>query len=44
LVERLQTEPQFRALLAAGQITMRTVDGWRTLAQKLVDKPIDRAA
>jgi putative transposase len=34
----------FWALLAAGQITMRKVDGWETLTQKLADKPIDRAA
>ena len=34
----------FWALLAAGQITMHKVDGWQTLAQKLVDEPIDLAA
>ena len=34
----------FWALLAAGQITMRKVDGWQTLANKLADKPIDLAA
>jgi hypothetical protein len=34
----------FWALLAAGQITMRKVDGWETLTQKLADKPIDLAA
>src|ERR1700720_249445 len=34
----------FWALLAAGQITMRKVDGWESLTQKLADKPIDRAA
>jgi putative transposase len=34
----------FWALLAAGQITMRKVDGWQTLNQKLADKPIDLAA
>ena len=34
----------FWALLASGQITMRKVDGWQTLAQKLADKPIDLAA
>jgi putative transposase len=34
----------FSALLAGGQITMRKVDGWQTLTQKLVDKPIDLAA
>jgi putative transposase len=32
------------ALLASGQITMRKVDGWQTLSQKLADKPIDLAA
>jgi hypothetical protein len=31
----------FWALLAAGQITMRKVDGWQTLNQKLAAKPID---
>jgi putative transposase len=34
----------FWALLAAGQITMRKVDGWQTLGQNLTDKPIDLAA
>ena len=34
----------FWALLAAGQITMRKVDGWETLTQRLADKPIDLAA
>ena len=34
----------FWALLAAGQITMRKIDGWQTLNQKLADKPIDLAA
>jgi transposase-like protein len=34
----------FWALLAAGQITMRKVDGWQTLTQKLTDNPIDLAA
>ncbi len=32
------------ALLASGQITMRKVDGWQTLAEKLSDKIIDLAA
>jgi hypothetical protein len=32
------------ALLAAGQITMRKVDGWRTLLQKVANMPIDLAA
>ena len=34
----------FWALLASGQINMRKVDGWRTLATKLIDQPIDLAA
>jgi transposase-like protein len=34
----------FWALLASGQITMRKVDGWQTLTEKLADKPIDLAA
>jgi len=34
----------FWALLAAGQITMRKVDGSQTLTHKLADKPIDLAA
>jgi putative transposase len=34
----------FWALLASGQINMRKVDGWRTLATKLTDQPIDLAA
>ena len=34
----------FWALLAAGQIAMRKVDGWQTLNHKLVDTPIDLAA
>jgi putative transposase len=33
----------FWSLLASGQITMRKVDGWQTLAQP-VDQPIDLAA
>src|SRR3954452_25295402 len=32
------------ALLASGQITMRKVDGWPTLAEKPADQPIDLAA
>src|SRR6202008_1415704 len=31
----------FWALLASGQITMRKVDGWQSLTQKLADQPID---
>ena len=34
----------FWALLASGQINMRKVDGWLTLATKLIDQPIDLAA
>ena len=34
----------FWALLASGQINMRKVDGWQTLAVKLIDQPIDLAA
>jgi putative transposase len=34
----------FWALLASGQINMRKVDGWRTLAAELIDPPIDLAA
>ena len=34
----------FWALLASGQISMRKVDGWQTLAAKLIDQPIDLAA
>ena len=34
----------FWALLASGQITMRKVDGWQTLATKHIDQPIDLAA
>ena len=34
----------FWALLASGQINMRKVDGWITLATKPIDQPIDLAA
>ncbi len=34
----------FWALLASGQITMRKVDGWQTLAEKLTPQCIDLAA
>jgi putative transposase len=34
----------FWALLASGQINMRKVDGWQTLAAKPIDQPIDLAA
>ena len=34
----------FWALLASGQITMRKVDGWPTLARRAADRTIDLAA
>jgi transposase-like protein len=34
----------FWAQLASGQINMRKVDGWKTLATKPIDQPVDRAA
>ena len=34
----------FWALLAAGQVTMRQVDGWQTLAEKPAERTIDLAA
>ena len=34
----------FWALLASGQISMRKVDGWKTLAEKPITQPIDLAA
>jgi putative transposase len=34
----------FWALLASGQISMRKVDGWHTLATKPIDQPIDLPA
>jgi transposase-like protein len=34
----------FWALLASGQINMRKVDGWQTLAAQPIDQPIDLAA
>jgi putative transposase len=34
----------FWALLASGQINMRKVDGWKTLATPPVAQPIDLAA
>jgi len=34
----------FWALLASGQINMRKVDGWQSLATKSIDQPIDLAA
>jgi putative transposase len=44
---RIKTQtvlPSAWALLASGQISMRKVDGWHTLATKLIDQPIDLAA
>jgi len=32
------------ALMASGQITMRKVDGWQSLAEKPADQIIDLAA
>ena len=34
----------FWALLASGQISMRKIDGWQTLATKPIEQPIDLAA
>jgi hypothetical protein len=34
----------FRALLASGQIRMRKVDGWPSLAKPMTDQPVARAA
>ncbi len=34
----------FWALLVSGQINIRKVGGWQTLATKPVDQPIDLAA
>jgi putative transposase len=34
----------FWALLASGQISMRKIDGWQTLATKPVDQQFDLAA
>jgi hypothetical protein len=34
----------FWALLASGQIAMRKVDGWQSLAEKPSNRPIDLAA
>jgi len=32
------------ALMASGQITMRKVDGWKTLSQIVSDAKLDQAA
>lgn len=32
------------ALMASGQIIMRKVDGWETLAQPVADATLDQAA
>ena len=34
----------FRALMASGQISMRKIDGWRTLPTKPFDRTLDLAA
>jgi hypothetical protein len=34
----------FWTSLASGQINMRKVDGWQTLATKPIDQPIELAA
>ncbi len=34
----------FWALMASGQITMRQVDGWQSLAQAPAQPPLDLAA
>jgi hypothetical protein len=34
----------FWALLASGQINMRKVDGWQTIAENFIGQPIDLAA
>jgi hypothetical protein len=34
----------FWALMASGQITMRKVDGWQTLALAPTAQPLDHAA
>jgi putative transposase len=34
----------FWSLLASGQIQMRKIDGWETLAAKPIAQPIDLAA
>jgi putative transposase len=34
----------FWVQLASGQNNLRKVDGWQTLATKLIDQPIDLAA
>ena len=40
----LETVPPVWALLASGQITMRKVDGWRSLNERPSDQTIDLAA
>jgi len=42
-IERLHEEFKRSALLASGQINMRKVDGWETLAVKPSNQPIDAA-
>jgi hypothetical protein len=43
-MRRVRSAMLFWALLASGQITMRKVDGWQTLAEKPDDQIIDLAA
>jgi 2'-5' RNA ligase len=40
----LRGEPRVLWVGVAGQINMRKVDGWQTLAEKLIGQPIDLAA
>ena len=45
VLPQAETAPMlFWALLAAGEITMRKVDGWETLEEPMADTPIDLAA
>ncbi len=45
VLPQAETAPMlFWALMASGQIVMRKVDGWETLAEPLSDQPIDLAA
>ncbi len=45
VLPQAETAPMlFWALMASGQIIMRKVDGWETLAEPLSDQPIDLAA
>lgn len=45
VLPQAETAPMlFWALLAAGEITMRKVDGWETLDEPMADAPLDLAA